>query len=295
MAVNQFIRRLAHEKNYAKNTIKAYQSDLQEFEVSIQKDILDVDKNDVLDYICNLSKSQEISVVSIRRKISCLRSFYKDLLRMEIRKDNPMEKVVLPKIQRKLPNLVSETELDELFSLFDNTTEQFPSLRDLMIFELLYSCGLRVTELCELTLGSIYLEEKTLRILGKGGKERLIPMGMRLKTLLEHYLPIRKEYLKGVACPYVITSKFRKKVSRMFIWKVLKQYSQELNITELHPHMLRHAFATHMLAHGADLRLIQELLGHSDLATTEIYTHVAHEKLYDTLIQYHPMAQEHSL
>ncbi|MGL5955144.1 MAG: tyrosine recombinase [Brevinema sp.] len=293
MSVNQFIRRLTHEKNYAKNTVKAYQSDLQEFEQYLQKDILYANKEDIFNYISGLAKA--LSKVSVRRKISCLRSFYKDLLRLEIRTDNPMKAIVLPKIQRKLPDLVSEGELEELFSFFDINTDRFAVLRDMMIFEFLYSCGLRVTELCELTLSSLYLEEETIRVLGKGGKERLIPMGKSLKRLLKRYLPIRKGYLNGVSCPYIITSKFKKKVSRMFIWKVLKQYSRDLNITELHPHMLRHAFATHMLSHGADLRLIQELLGHSDLATTEIYTHVAHEKLYDTLIQHHPMAQEKSL
>ena len=129
-----------------------------------------------------------------------------------------------------------------------------------------------------------------IRVLGKGNKERLIPMGNRLKQLIRKYFPVRQEYLKGILCDFVITSKFRKHVSRMFVWKVINQYSKNLDITELHPHMLRHAFATHMLSHGADLRMIQELLGHNSLATTEIYTHVSRDELRDTLILHHPLA-----
>lgn len=289
MSIDSFIRRLAYEKNYAQNTILSYKQDLTDFQFFLKQDISLATYEDIVVYIEYISP--QLKVTSLARKISCLRSFYKDLLRLELRQDNPMKPIFLPKTYRKLPDLISEQELDELFESFDISSHQFPILRDMMIFELLYSCGLRVTELCQLTLNSIYMDEEVIRILGKGNKERLIPIGKRLKALLSVYLPVRYDYLDGVNCMYVITSKFRKHVSRMFVWKVLKKYSEKLNITELHPHMLRHAFATHMLAHGADLRMIQELLGHSDLSTTEIYTHVEHEKLYDTLIQYHPLAQ----
>lgn len=290
MSISSFIRRLSYEKNYAQNTILSYEQDLKNFEDFLQRDISMATNQEIISYIQEISP--RFSATSLSRKLSCLRSFYKDLVRLDLRQDNPMHKICLPKTHRKLPELVSEQELDELFDSFEINSQDFATLRDMLIFELLYSCGLRVSELCQLTLNSIYIEEEVLRILGKGNKERLIPMGRRLKELLSIYLPVRFAYLKGINCAYVITSKFRKHVSRMFIWKVLKKYSQQLQITELHPHMLRHAFATHMLNHGADLRIIQELLGHSDLSTTEIYTHVASEKLYETLIQHHPLAQE---
>ncbi len=297
-SINQYLRRLKYEKNYALNTISSYQQDLVRLESYLGRDIKDASDQEISKYFIILNKEKKedtkdsFSPKTIARKISCFRSFYKDLQRLGIREDNPMGLIDLPKLIQRLPNVVSEDELEDMFIFFDNREQSFPSVRDAMIFELLYSCGIRVSELCQLTMNNIYIEEEMIRVLGKGNKERLIPMGNRLKKLLIKYFPIRQEYLKGVLCDFVITSKFRKHVSRMFIWKVINQYSKSLDITELHPHMLRHAFATHMLSNGADLRTIQELLGHSDLATTEIYTHVSRNELKDTLILHHPLAQD---
>ena len=297
-SIDQYLRRLKYEKNYSLNTIESYSHDLIRLETYLGRDIKDANDKEIFDYFISLNKEERedttepFSPKTIARRISCFRSFYKDLQRFEVREDNPMGMIDLPKLIKRLPNIVSEDELEDVFSFFDDGEQTFPSVRDAMIFELLYSCGIRVSELCQLTMNNIYIEEETIRVLGKGNKERLIPMGNRLKKLLLKYFPIRQEYLNGVLCDFVITSKFRKHVSRMFIWKVVNKYSKNLDITELHPHMLRHAFATHMLSHGADLRTIQELLGHSDLATTEIYTHVSRNELKDTLILHHPLAQD---
>ncbi len=289
-SINSYLRRLRYEKNASPNTISAYTNDLIHFCTYLGRDIIDAQEEEVFDYLVSLREEDgDLSTKTIARKISCFRSYYKDLMRLELREDSPMQGIDTPKVAKKLPMTISEEELDILFNAM-NKNLTFAPLRDLLIFEILYSCGLRVSELCNLTISQIYLEEEVLRILGKGDKERLVPMSGRLVNLLHQYIPVRYEYLQGVACDCLITSKFKKKVSRMFIWKVMKKYSQELNITELHPHMLRHAFATHLLAHGADLRMIQELLGHSDLATTEIYTHVVREELYDTLILHHPLS-----
>lgn len=292
-SIDNFLRRLKYEKNYSDNTIMAYKRDLCALEEYLGKDIKNVQEKEISDHLTNLQmQEQRPSPLTIARKMATFRTYYKDLMRMELREDSPMEKIDIPKLVKKLPNTVSEEELDYIFDFFsDQVKVDFPTLRDAMIFEFLYSCGLRVTELCELTLNQIYQEEEMIRILGKGNKERLVPMGRRLKMLLERYLPIRLDYLRGVPCEHIITSKFRKKVSRMFMWKVMQKYSKQLNITTLYPHMLRHAFATHMLSYGADLRLIQELLGHSNLATTEIYTHVAQKELSETLIRHHPLGQ----
>lgn len=292
-SIQSYLRRLRYEKNAASNTIESYKRDLYAFANYLQKDIFEATKDNVSDYLIFLRKEDEkvpLSFNSISRKISCFRSYYKDLIRLELRKDTPMTKINLPKIQRILPHTISEEEMNVLFESLERKRLGFADIRDMMIFEILYSCGLRVTELCELTLSQIYLEENMIRILGKGDKERLIPIGGRLKTLFKEYLPIRDSYLNGVLCDHVITSKFKKKVTRMFIWKVVKKYSNQLDITILHPHMLRHAFATHMLSYGADLRTIQELLGHSNITTTEIYTHVSRTDLYDTLCRHHPLA-----
>ncbi len=295
-SIIQYLRRLKYEKNYSLNTIIAYQKDLVDLELYLERDIKDVVYQEITNYLITLNKNSKesygefLSPKTMSRKISCFRSFYKDLQRLEIRDDDPMGLINLPKLVQKLPNIVSEDELNDVFAFFDNNDGSFPILRDAMIFELLYSCGIRVSELCQLRINNIYIEEEMIRVLGKGNKERLIPMGNRLKQLIRKYFPVRQEYLKGILCDFVITSKFRKHVSRMFVWKVINQYSKNLDITELHPHMLRHAFATHMLSHGADLRMIQELLGHNSLATTEIYTHVSRDELRDTLILHHPLA-----
>ena len=297
-SINQYLRRLKYEKNYSPNTIASYSHDLIRLEIYLGRDIKDASEQEISDYFISLNKEERedttepYSPKTRARKISCFRSFYKDLQRLEIRENNPMGMTDLPKLIKRLPNVVSEDELEDMFIFFDNREQSFPSVRDAMIFELLYSCGIRVSELCQLTMNNIYIEEEIIRVLGKGNKERIIPMGNRLRKLLLKYFPIRQEYLNGVLCDFVITSKFRKHVSRMFIWKVINQYSKSLDITELHPHMLRHAFATHMLSNGADLRTIQELLGHSDLATTEIYTHVSRNELKDTLILHHPLSQD---
>lgn len=294
-SIQSYMRRLRFEKNNAFNTIYSYQHDLQDLYKYLERDIIDATSEEILDFLISLKHQHNLNNKSISRKISCFRSFYKDLMRLELRKDNPMDLIDSPKISRHIPNIVGEQELDIIFNHFENIDQSdpkkiFPKLRDMLIFEILYSCGLRVTELCELTLSSLYLDDGIIRIIGKGNKERLVPIGTSLDKLLKQYLPIRQEYLEKSHCDYLITSKFRKKVSRMFIWKVLNQYSKNLDITTLHPHMLRHAFATHMLAHGADLRLIQELLGHSDLSTTEIYTHVDKSSLANTLEMHHPFS-----
>ncbi|MGL4561838.1 MAG: tyrosine-type recombinase/integrase [Brevinema sp.] len=295
LSIQNYLRRLRYEKHNAVNTIIAYTHDLEEFFVYLQKDIISATSDEIFDFLVYIRQNNNLDSKSIARKISCFRSFYKDLVRLQLREDNPMDLIDSPKMNQTLPSIISEEELNKIFDYLDahlddqNPHRYFQKIRDLVIFEVLYSCGLRVSELCDLQLSSIYLEERIIRVLGKGNKERLIPIGTNLYVLLQKYYPIRNEYLQDISCNFLITSKFKKKVSRMFIWKVLRQYSESLNVTTLHPHMLRHAFATHMLSYGADLRLIQELLGHADLSTTEIYTHVDKSSLIKTMNTYHPL------
>jgi len=297
--IYNFLRRLKFEKNASSNTIAAYKQDLLELYHFLQKDLINTTTYEIFNYIITFRSGNTNQVIlhnnSIARKIACFRSFYKDLIRMEIIFENPMDNIDAPKILRKLPSIISENELDRIFNAFHsknykNETEQFVQLRDELIFEILYSCGLRVSELCNLQVQNIYLQDQIIRILGKGNKERIIPIGKRLEIQLNKYLPIRADYLNGQRCDFLITSKFRKHISRMFIWKTLRKYSQDKNITKLNPHMLRHAFATHMLTYGADLRIIQELLGHSSLATTEIYTHINNSSLHTSINKYHPLS-----
>ncbi|MGL4394105.1 MAG: site-specific tyrosine recombinase/integron integrase [Brevinema sp.] len=295
-SIQNYLRRLRYEKNQSVNTVTAYGHDLQELSEFLGKDIDQASYDEIFDFLITVKEEKQLNTKSLARKISCFRSFYKDLIRLQLREDNPVDKLKTPKITQSLPHIISEDELKKLFTAFEELSykdenQYFQRIRDLLIFEILYSCGLRVSELCELKTSQIYLEEGIIRVFGKGNKERLLPIGTSLELLLEKYLPIRLMYLNGVDCDYVITSKFRKKVSRMFIWKVLKKYSEDLDITTLHPHMLRHAFATHMLSYGADLRMIQELLGHADISTTEIYTHIDKKALAETVNRYHPLSE----
>ncbi|MGL4366810.1 MAG: tyrosine recombinase [Brevinemataceae bacterium] len=300
-SVNAFLMRLSYEKYAAINTVSSYKHDLVEFAEYLGRDIADAGEQEIqtyLQYISEGNGKHPLCARSIARKISAFRTFFADLIRLGMRKDNPMSSIFSPKLLKSIPSVISEEQLEELFNQFavqefGNLDEQFRKMRDLLIFEILYSCGVRVSELCNLQVNHIFLEDEFLVVLGKGGKERLLPIGKRLITLISEYLTIRCQYLqtKSKDCEYLITSKFGKAVSRMFVWKLLRKYSENIDINNLSPHKLRHAFATHMLWNGADLRVIQELLGHSDISTTEIYTHLDKSHLETVLEKYHPLAE----
>lgn len=289
--MDDFLRRKKYEQNASPHTIEAYACDLADFANFLNKKVPELaSADDIFDYIITLHE-ESLHPRSIRRRLSCLRSFYKDLIRMGHREDNPMETIDSPKSSRPLPNVLAETEIENL-CVFLQGDDSFASLRDLLMVELLYSCGMRVSELCGLTLADIFLDDNFIRVLGKGNKERLLPIGGRLDGVLNLYLPLRAEYLSGWKhTEALVLSKFRRGITRMGVWKILKQHSETLGITDIHPHLLRHSFASHMLERGADLRVIQELLGHESLGTTEIYTHVDKKHLRQVLIKNHPLSR----
>lgn len=243
------------------------------------------DINDVLTALTQQGKSAR----SIARMLSALRSFFKFLREQKLRTDNPLAMHKTPKIGQSLPIDLSETDVEALLEA--PNTQTALGLRDRTMFEVLYACGLRVSELIQLRLERLNLQQGYVRILGKGNKERLVPLGQTARNWLEKYLSEARPHLYKTAIDYVFLTQHGGLMSRQNFWYAIKRYRLIAGIeTEISPHTLRHAFATHLLNHGADLRVVQMLLGHADLSTTQIYTHVAQVRLQDLHNKHHPRA-----
>jgi integrase/recombinase XerD len=225
---------------------------------------------------------------SAARALSCLRGYYRYLLREGHRDDDPTLDLDSPRLGRPLPKTLSEEEVEALLAAPD--TETALGVRDRCMLEVLYACGLRVSELTSLTLSELSLNQGVLRVLGKGGKERLVPIGEEALGWLADYLQgARRELLGEIASEALFPGRGGRAMTRQTFWHRIKAHSRTAGITRpLSPHVLRHAFATHLVNHGADLRVVQLLLGHSDLSTTQIYTHVARTRLRDLHEKHHP-------
>lgn len=281
-----FCNYLLIEKKYSSNTIESYKRDLIKFFEYIDKEPKEIKLNDIHNFL-KLLDEEKLSEKSIARNISCLKSFYKFLLIEKAINNNPMDEIDVPKVRKSLPKALTEEEINALLEipLIDNF-----SYRNKAMLELLYATGMRVSELINLTLLDIDLDSATVRTLGKGSKERIIPIGdYALKYLSIYINEYRNKLLKHEINNYLFLNNHGKKMTRQGFFKILKKRSQEVGIKkELSPHTLRHSFATHLLNHGADLRSIQELLGHSDIGTTQIYTYVSNEHLKENYKEFHP-------
>ena len=270
------------------HTRNAYLSDLIQCSECSAVTMPDWSSDDISDVLLNLTQ-QGKSPRSIARSLSALRSFYKFLREQKLRSDNPVATHKTPKIGRALPKDLSEADVEALINAPDINTAL--GLRDRAMFEVLYACGLRVSELLNLRLELINLKQGYLRIVGKGNKERLVPLGQVACEWIEKYLQQARASLYKSATDYVFLTQHGGIMSRQNFWYAIKRYALQAGIqTELSPHTLRHAFATHLLNHGADLRVVQMLLGHSDLSTTQIYTHVAQVRMQQLHATYHPRA-----
>ena len=287
--INEFTEYLIIDKKYSENTIKAYNNDLKKFKNFIKnKTINNIDENSIKDYIKYLNKENN-DTKTISHNISTLRSFYKFLLIEKKVNKNPMEYIELPKTKKSLPKTLSIEEIDKLLDI--NLTDAF-SFRNKAMLELMYSSGLRVSELINVKIHDIDVSNCIIRIMGKGSKERIVPLGDYAIKYIELYLKeYREKLIKRELNDYLFLNNHGKKMTRQGFFKILKQIAKEKNIkTEFSPHTLRHSFATHLLNGGADLRSIQEMLGHSDISTTQIYTHVSKEKLKENYNNFHPHA-----
>ena len=270
------------------HTRNAYLSDLVQASELTDTYMPEWSSEHISDVLLNLTK-QGKSPRSIARTLSALRSFFKFLREQKLRNDNPVATHKTPKIGRALPKDLSEQDVEALIHAPDTNTAL--GLRDRAMFEVLYACGLRVSELLNLRLELINLKQGYLRIVGKGNKERLVPLGQVACDWIEQYLKTARPTLYKSSTDYLFLTQHGGIMSRQNFWYAIKRYSLQAGIqSELSPHTLRHAFATHLLNHGADLRVVQMLLGHSDLSTTQIYTHVAQVRMQQLHAQHHPRA-----
>lgn len=274
------------DKKYSENTIMSYKEDLNLLCYYLKKDTLSINHDDILRYLEYL-KSEDIKVRSVARKISTFNSFYKFMLIEKKLTINPIDRIELPKLDKKLPNVLSIDEIDDLLNI--EVKDAFTA-RNKAMLELMYATGLRVSELVNLNINDIDLYNATVRTIGKGNKERIIPIGdFALEAVNDYLNDYRDSMLKNRICDNLFLNNHGLSLTRQGFFKILKQLAKEKGIEkDFSPHTLRHSFATHLLNNGADLRSIQEMLGHYNLATTQIYTHVASDKLHDDYNKFHP-------
>jgi integrase/recombinase XerD len=289
--VDRYLDALWMEKGLSENTLVSYRRDLTQFsnwlQSSYQVSLLEVADSHLLSYL-GWRIEQGHSARSTARFLSCIRGFYRYQLREGVLDSDPSLDIDSPKLGRPLPKSISEAEVEALLAApaVDDPLE----LRDRTMLEILYGCGLRVSELVGLQIAQVSVNQGVVRVIGKGGKERLVPMGEEALTWLQRYLRgARMDLLKGVPADVVFPSRRGTQMTRQAFWYRIKIYARRAGVSpRLSPHTLRHAFATHLLNHGADLRVVQLLLGHSDLTTTQIYTHVARERMKDLHAKHHP-------
>ncbi len=273
-------------------TIQAYNYDLKQlgaFQLSHGKDVISATVEDLRSFVRSLSDIG-LSAASINRKISTLKTFYRFLVQTNVLADNPAGDLELLKTRRKLPAVLS---VDEASAIIDAADAKTPlGLRDRACLELLYSSGLRISELLNMKVGDLDLNGMILSVIGKGNKQRLVPFGSRAKKAVEEYADHgRPSILKGGHSSFLVLNVRGRRLSRMGFLKILRVYRIKSGVKKrVTPHTFRHSFATHLLEGGADLRAVQELLGHADISTTQIYTHVDREYLREVHRQHHPRA-----
>jgi len=286
-AIERFLDALWAEHGLADATLAAYRSDLIQFTRWLDgcKPLVDAGREEINGYLGHRMAS---SARTAARLLSTLRRFYRYQVRQERRKDDPTALIEMPRLGRRLPKTLGESDVEALLAAPDTDTDI--GLRDRAMLELMYATGLRVSELVRLDVHQINRRRGVVQVVGKGGRERLVPVGEAAQQWLERYLRVgRPSLMEGRSGDHLFVTRRAKAMSRQNFWYRIRDYAKAAGIhTGLSPHGLRHAFATHLLNHGADLRVVQLLLGHADLSTTQIYTHVARERLKQLHAQHHP-------
>lgn len=283
--IDEFCKYLLIDKKYSNNTISSYHNDLMKYhEFTKNKNLKDITKTDIKEYISDLKK-QNLSDKSISRNISSIRAFYKFLLIEKYITKNPILGISLPKVKKTLPDTLS---IDEVNKLLDINLNNHFDYRDKAILELMYATGVRASEVVNLKIGDIDLDMALLRTLGKGNKERIIPLGDYACNILKEYINHYRIYLiKKENNDYLFLNNHGNNLTRQGLFKIIKKIGDSKNLS-FSPHTLRHSFASHLLQNGADLISIQQLLGHSDVSTTQIYTHISNEQLKKNYQDFHP-------
>lgn len=289
--LDAFIDNIWIEKGLSQNTLDSYRSDLEQFSIWLEKNNLTfskTSKKEILSYLSFLFQ-KGLGSKTVARKLSSLKSFFRYLVFKSIITIDPSSEVETPKLLKSIPKSISEKEVEALLAAPDAKIDI--GLRDKTMIETLYSCGLRISELINLELLNLNLRQGVIRVIGKGQKERLVPMGDQLINLLDLYISSsRNNLLNNKHSDFLFLSNRGQRMTRQSFWYRIKHYCLDLGFEpeKISPHVLRHAFATHLLNNGADLRVVQLLLGHSDLNTTQIYTEVARQRLKRLHTEHHP-------
>lgn len=290
--INKFLSDFSYylkvERNLSPNTVAAYSSDVREFFAFCGKTPVDAASEDLNAYL--LSQSEDISSRSQARLLSSLRSFFDYLVLEGERKDNPCDAIDSPKLSRYLPGVLSVEEVEAIIDSVD--TRSWYGLRDRAILELLYGCGLRVSEACSLHISDVYVEDAFVRIIGKGNKQRLVPLGECAARAFCLYLDARPQAAGPQYDDIVFLNRNGKPLSRISVFKMVKEQALLAGVRkEISPHSFRHSFATHLIERGADLRVVQEMLGHESILTTEIYTHIDSSTWQAAVLAHHPRSK----
>ena len=290
MHINQFLDWLLKEKRYSEHTVKAYETDLIQFEEFLKSTydtgLTNANSAMLRSWVVALMESG-INTKSVNRKISSLKSLYNFLHRKNVIEVLPTSKLVSPKVKKPLPSFIKNAEMDALFENFE-FSDDYAGKRDELIMEILYSCGIQLSELIGIMEGNVNLHDASLKVLGKRNKERIVPLHVELIKKLKAYRNIKE---KTFDSPYLLLTDKGQKMYPKFVYRKVNYYlSQVTTSKKKSPHILRHTFATHMLNNGADLNTIKELLGHTNLSATEVYTHNSIEKLKNIYKQAHPRA-----
>jgi integrase/recombinase XerC len=296
MAVRRFLAHLQYEKRYSVHTLRAYEADLEQFfnylgvEYQVAA-VTDISHFQIRSWIVSMIDAG-VTPRSVNRKITTLKSFFRFLLREKLLDQSPMAKIQSPKVPKKLPVFIDENRMQELFDAVE-FEEGFPGLRDRTMLELFYGTGMRLSELVNLKESDVSFSKQTVKVLGKRNKERIIPLSVSLQAALKEYIRMRGLYTSEhhASNDALFVDNRCNKVYPKFVYRTVKRYLGSVTTGDKkNPHILRHTFATHMLNHGAEINAVKELLGHSSLAATQVYTHNTIEKIKSIYKQAHPKA-----
>lgn len=299
--VLDFLAYLEFERGLSRNTLEAYRSDLLQFGIYLQAhevDVLEAAHADLAAFMAQLAQGTDdrppVAAATLQRKTACLRSFYRHLRRENLIDGDPTADLRAPRKQQRLPKVLSRDQVAALLAAPTGTTP--PALRDRALLELMYACGLRASEAIELHVGDVDLAAGVLRARGKGSKERLVPVGREAITAVGIYLKRGRPLLVGAREErHLFVNQRGSGLTRQGLYKIVQRHAASVGLQDaMSPHTLRHTFATHLLAGGCDLRSLQEMLGHADIATTQIYTHLSAERLKDVYFKAHPRAAKDS-
>ncbi|QQE72851.1 site-specific tyrosine recombinase XerD [Brevibacillus composti] len=293
MLIDQFIHFLSVEKGLSPNTLESYQRDMIAYTSYLQEQgvtrIEDSTRTQIIGYLMSLQEKGR-ATATLSRNMASIRAFYQFLVRDKYIEKDPSIHLETPKIEKRLPKVLSVEEVERLL---DSPPVNHPAgLRDKAMLELLYATGIRVSELVNLNVMDVNLDMGFVKCMGKGSKERIIPLGSVAIQMVRHYLQAgRPRLVKEPGETALFLNHLGKRITRQGFWKIIKRYGLKANVkTEITPHTLRHSFATHLLENGADLRSVQEMLGHADISTTQIYTHVTRTRIKDIYAKTHPRA-----